>query len=135
MHLDVGRTGQRVALPVRGLQERRRRLSHPLPHPAYHHRSADVLLRDGARPVQRPRQHQGVEVRAGVERARLRPTHHPLLRHHLLQLLNGADALLPLLLDGVAAALDLVRSRLVPRESLRRPHRQQHQHVLCRAIL
>ena len=52
LHRHVRGAGQRVAVPVHGLQERRRRLPHPLPRRPTLHREAALLHGTGGRPVQ-----------------------------------------------------------------------------------
>ena len=52
LHRHVRGPGERVAVPVHGLQERRRRLPHPVPRRPPLHRAAPLLHGVGGRAVQ-----------------------------------------------------------------------------------
>ena len=52
LHCHVRGLGERVAVPVHGLQERRRRFPHPVPRRPPLHRAAPLLHGVGGRAVQ-----------------------------------------------------------------------------------
>lgn len=66
VHLHLRRPGQRVALSVRRLRERRRRLPHTVHHCAADHRQAAVLSGDDCRPVHQPQFDQDVRAESAV---------------------------------------------------------------------